>query len=453
MLMKTNLLPDRILLSEQRGLRVTVVGAGYVGLVSGACLASLGHDVICIDSSPERVAELNSGRVPIFEPGLDELVRANVAAGRLSFSTEIANSARGVGMVMLAVGTPSRCDGRAALDQLLAAVRDISPTLDDGMVIVTKSTVPIGTSDQIAALLKHLRPDIAVSVASNPEFLREGFAIEDFSNPDRIIIGVEDEVAQDALTRLYEGMTRSGVPLLVMNRRTAELTKYVANSFLAVKVGFINEIADLCEKVGANVDEVAFGIGYDHRIGPTFLNAGPGFGGSCFPKDARALINTANDHGGTLPIIEQVIHANDMRKHNIARKVQALLGGSVRGATIAILGLAFKANTDDMRESAAVDIINALEYWGANIRAYDPAAIVHARRLLAPTVVYADNVYDCAADADAAVIVTDWPEFKAIDLARMRSVMRCPNLVDLRNIFQPQKVRDLGFAYDSVGRL
>lgn len=453
MLMKTNLLPDRILLSERRGLTVTVVGAGYVGLVSGACLASLGHDVVCIDNSPERVDELNSGRVPIFEPGLDELVRANVAAGRLSFSTAIANAARPGGIVILAVGTPSRCDGRAALDQLLAAVRDIGPTLTDGTVIVTKSTVPIGTGDQIAALLADLRPDIAVSVASNPEFLREGFAIEDFSNPDRIIIGVEDEAARDALTQLYDGMTRSGVPLLVMNRRTAELTKYVANSFLAVKVGFINEIADLCEKVGANVDEVAFGIGYDHRIGPTFLNAGPGFGGSCFPKDARALINTANDHGGTLPIIEQVIHANDMRKHNIARKVQALLGGSVRGATIAILGLAFKANTDDMRESPAVDIINALEYWGADIRAYDPAAIVHARRLLASSVSYADTVYDCAAGADAVVIVTDWPEFKAIDLGRMQSVMRRPNLVDLRNIFQPQKVRDLGFAYDSVGRL
>ncbi|MBN8939913.1 MAG: UDP-glucose/GDP-mannose dehydrogenase family protein [Rhizobiales bacterium] len=432
---------------------VSIIGAGYVGLVSGACLAALGHDVVCIDSSPERVAELNCGRVPIFEPGLDELVRANVAAGRLSFSTEVAHVASGPRMVMLAVGTPSRCDGRAALDQLLAAVRDISPTLCEGTVIVTKSTVPIGTGDQIAALLQQLRPDIAVSVASNPEFLREGFAIEDFSNPDRIIIGVEDEVAKEALMRLYEGMTRGGAPLLVMNRRTAELTKYVANSFLAVKVGFINEIADLCEKVGANVDEVAFGIGYDHRIGPTFLNAGPGFGGSCFPKDCRALINTANDHGGTLPIIEQVIHANDARKHNIARKVQAQLGGSVRGATIAILGLAFKANTDDMRESPAVDIINALEYWGANIRAYDPAAIVHARRLLAPTVTYADTVYDCACGADAAVIVTDWPEFKAIDLKRMQSVMRRPNLVDLRNVFQPQKVRELGFVYDSVGRL
>ena len=433
-------------------MRLSVIGAGYVGLVSGACFAELGHSVLCIDNNPAKIDAIRSGQMPIYEPGLDALVARNIAAGRLTFATAIDAAISDSAAVFIAVGTPSRFDGRAELSFVHAAVEACAPFLKPGAVVLSKSTVPIGTGDRVEEILATVRPGLTVSVASNPEFLREGAAISDFMEPDRIVVGVEDDNARAVADAIYAPLTSKGAPILFTRRRTSEMIKYAANSFLATKLGFINEIADLCEHVGADVAEVAVGIGLDSRIGRKFLNAGPGFGGSCFPKDALALLNTANDVGAQMPILERVIHANDLRKRNIGRKILKALGGSVRGATIGVLGLAFKPETDDMREAPSIDIVASLDYWGAAIRAYDPAATEQARPKLPASVVYCDDPYACAEGADAIAIVTEWNEFRTLDLARLKSVMRRPVIVDMRNVLSAADVEAHGFQYDSVGR-
>lgn len=433
-------------------MKLYVIGAGYVGLVSAACFARLGHHVTCVDVDAGRIELLNRGGVPIYEPGLAELIAEGMESGHIRFIHGIGEELRDAQVAFIAVGTPSRPDGRADLGYVLDAVRQCVPHLSGECVLVTKSTVPVGTGDLIEDTIRQIAPDLYVPVASNPEFLREGIAIRDFLQPDRIVVGAESAHAHDALARAYLPLTTAGAPLLATRRRTAELIKYAANSFLATKVSFINEISDLCERVGADVTEVAHGIGMDHRIGGKFLNAGPGFGGSCFPKDALALINTANDHGIAMPIIERVIHANELRKRNIARKVLAALDGSVRGKTIAVLGLAFKPQTDDMREAPSIDIVHSLDYWGARINVYDPAASTQARAVIHADVSYAADPYQCASGADAAVIVTEWDEFAQLDLNRLAHVMAQPVLVDLRNVFAPETAKSAGFVHVGVGR-
>jgi UDPglucose 6-dehydrogenase len=429
-----------------------MIGAGYVGLVTGTCLAEFGHVVTCIDNDPAKVAALKRGEMPIFEPGLAELVASNVAANRLSFTTELAAAAKAADAVFIAVGTPSRkADGLADLTYVYQAAREIAAHLDGYKLIVTKSTVPVGTGDEIARIVSDLRPDARFAVVSNPEFLREGAAIADFMQPDRVVIGTEDARAQDVMRELYRPLVANNTPIVFTERRGAELIKYAANAFLATKITFINEIADLCEQAGANVQEVARGIGLDNRIGPKFLNAGPGYGGSCFPKDLLALLRTGLDFGVPIRSIETIISINEQRKRAMARKVIAHCGGSVRGSTIAVLGLTFKPDTDDMREAPSVAIITALQDSGARIRVFDPEGMKHARSILGD-VDYANDPYSCMEGADALVIITEWDAFRKLDLHKVKSLLRKPVVADLRNIYRPDEMARLGFSYVSVGR-
>ena len=433
-------------------MRIAMIGAGYVGLVSGACLADFGHDVVCIDRDPAKIAALEQGRMPIYEPGLEALVADNVRQGRLSFRTELREAVAGADAVFIAVGTPSRRgDGFADLSFVHDAAREIAGALSGYTVVVTKSTVPVGTGDEVERIIRETVPQAEFAVVSNPEFLREGAAIGDFKRPDRIVVGTEDPRAEAVMREVYRPLYLNASPILVTGRRTAELTKYAANAFLAAKITFINEMADLCEAVGADVQQVARGIGLDGRIGTKFLHAGPGYGGSCFPKDTLALAKTAQDHGMPLRIVETVVAVNDQRKRAMARKVIRACGGSVRGKTIALLGLTFKPDTDDMREAPSLAIAAGLQDGGAKVRAYDPEGIEQARPLL-PAVSFAEDAYSCAEGADAVVIVTEWNAFRALDLKRLHTVMRTPVLVDLRNIYDPAIAAQHGFAYQGVGR-
>jgi UDPglucose 6-dehydrogenase len=429
-----------------------MIGTGYVGLVSGACFADFGHQVTCVDKDADKIASLRRGEIPIFEPGLDALVAANVKAGRLDFTTDLAAPVAGAEAVFIAVGTPSRRgDGHADLSYVYAAAREIAAALVKFTVVVTKSTVPVGTGDEVERLIHEANPSADVVVASNPEFLREGAAIRDFKFPDRIVIGTSDERARKVLGDVYRPLSLNQAPLMFTARRTAELIKYAANAFLATKITFINEIADLAEKVGADVQEVARGIGLDNRIGTKFLHAGPGFGGSCFPKDNLALIKTGQDHAAPLRLVETVAAVNDQRKRVMARKVAAALGGQLREKCIAVLGLTFKPNTDDMRDAPSIALITALHDMGARVRAYDPAGMEQARALLG-AVAYCEDAYTCAEGADALVIVTEWEQFRALDLARLKKIMACPVVVDLRNIYRPDEMARHGFTYVGVGR-
>ncbi|MGE0212489.1 MAG: UDP-glucose/GDP-mannose dehydrogenase family protein [Parvibaculaceae bacterium] len=433
-------------------MRVAMIGSGYVGLVSGACFADFGHIVTCVDKDGARIKALLKGQIPIFEPGLEDLVASNLASGRLSFTTELAPAVRTADAVFIAVGTPSRRgDGYADLSYVYAAAREVASSLAGFTVVVTKSTVPVGTGDEVDRILREARADADFAVASNPEFLREGAAISDFKRPDRIVIGTEDERARAVLAELYRPLYLNRSPILFTSRRTAELTKYAANAFLATKIAFINEIADLCEAVGADVQEVARGMGLDKRIGDKFLHAGPGYGGSCFPKDTVALMKMAQDHDTPVRIVETVVASNERRRRAIARKILAACGGQVRGKTVALLGLTFKPNTDDMREAPSLSIARVLQDAGAVIRAYDPKGMQQAKDLLGD-VAYTADPYDCAVGADVLVIVTEWDAFRALDFERIRNSLKTPRIVDLRNIYHPQDMRALGFEYASVGR-
>ena len=429
-----------------------MIGSGYVGLVSGACFSDFGHMVVCVDSDAGKVASLQDGAMPIYEPGLKDLVERNAREGRLAFSTDLEGAVAGAEAVFIAVGTPSRHgDGHADLSSVYAAAAAVARAARGPLAVVIKSTVPVGTGDEVERICRETRPDLDIDVASNPEFLREGSAIEDFKRPDRIVVGVESERARAALTAIYRPLSLNKPPLVFVGRRTSELIKYAANAFLAVKITFINEIADLCEKTGADVQDVARGIGLDKRIGSKFLHAGPGYGGSCFPKDTLALVKTGQDHDAPLRIVETVVSVNDQRKRAMGRRIIAACGGSVRGKTVAILGLAFKPNTDDMREAPSLAIVAALQDGGAKVRAYDPVSMAQARPLM-PGVAFADNAYGCMEGADALAIVTEWDEFRALDLQRVRSLLKAPVLIDLRNIYPEGEARRFGFSYTGVGR-
>jgi len=435
-------------------MRIAMIGAGYVGLVSGACFADFGHHVICIDSDEEKIAALKSGKIPIHEPGLADLVASNVRQGRLAFGDDMKSAVGNAEVVFIAVGTPSRRgDGHADLSYVYAAARQIAKELSKFTVVVTKSTVPVGTSDEVERLMRDENPDGEFAVVSNPEFLREGAAIRDFKHPDRIVIGTDDARARSVITEVYRPLHLNAPPILHTDRRTAELTKYAANSFLATKVAFINEIADLAEKVGANVQEVARGIGLDNRIGSKFLHAGPGFGGSCFPKDTMALIKTGQDNETPLRIIETVVAVNDQRKRAMARKVANAFGanGNLRGKSIAVLGVTFKPNTDDMRDAPSIPLITALQDMGAEVRVFDPVGMPQAKKVL-ENVTFCNNAYACAKGAHALVIVTEWEQFRALDLKEMASIMASSVIVDLRNIYSPEEVMRNGFHYCGVGR-
>jgi len=433
-------------------MRITMIGSGYVGLVSGACFADFGHHVTCVDKDAAKVGALRGGRMPIFEPGLDTLVERNVEEGRLTFSTDLVESVPGADAVFIAVGTPTRRGtGHADLSYVYAATREIARHLDGATVVVTKSTEPVGTGDEVERILAEERPDARVSVASNPEFLREGAAIQDFKHPDRIVVGVEDDHAREIMTEIYRPLHLNQGPLMFTERRTAELIKYAANAFLATKITFINEMADLCEKVGANVQDVARGIGLDKRIGPKFLNAGPGYGGSCFPKDTLALVKTARDAGAPTRIVETVVSVNEERKRAMADKVIRACGGTVNGKRVAVLGVTFKPNTDDMRDAPSLVIVPALRAAGATVHAHDPEGTEQARPLLG-AVVFHKGPYSCIEGADALVIITEWERFRALDLERIRATMAGNVVVDLRNIYRAERMEELGFAYTSVGR-
>jgi len=433
-------------------MRVAMIGTGYVGLVSGACFADFGHEVTCVDKDKAKIAALMRGEVPIYEPGLNDLVAANSRAGRLKFTDDLSGAVKAADAVFIAVGTPSRRgDGHADLSFVYDAAGEIARALAGFTVIITKSTVPVGTGDEVERIVRETRPDAEFAVVSNPEFLREGAAIQDFKHPDRIVVGSEDARAREVMTELYRPLYLNRSPILFTDRRTAELIKYAANAFLATKITFINEIADLAEKVGADVQEIARGIGLDNRIGAKFLHAGPGFGGSCFPKDTVALLKTGQDHEAPLRIVEAVVAVNDARKRAMARKVAHALGGDLRGKTVAVLGLTFKPNTDDMRESPSIPLITALQDLGATVCAYDPTGMEQAKPLLS-NVAFCKDAYDCAQGASALVIVTEWEQFRALDFARLKTVMERPVLVDLRNIYRPEEVARHGFAYEGVGR-
>ena len=432
-------------------MRVAMIGSGYVGLVSGACFADFGHEVVCVDVNAQRIEDLRQGRIPIYEPGLDRLVAENAAAGRLSFTTDLAAAVRGAATIFIAVGTPSRRgDGHADLSYVSAAAKEIAQALDGYAVVVNKSTVPVGTGDMVEQIIRETAPDADFSVVSNPEFLREGAAIEDFKRPDRVVVGANDDRAKEVMAELYRPLSLNAAPILFTDRRTAELTKYAANAFLATKITFINEIADLCEEVGADVQLVARGIGMDKRIGSKFLHAGPGYGGSCFPKDTVALIRSAQDHGVSLRVVESVVAVNDARKTAMARKVVKACGGSVQGKTIGVLGLTFKPNTDDMREAPSITIIEALQRAGATIRAHDPVGMEQAKAVL-DGVTYATDAYDCAEGVDALVLVTEWDAYRALDLARLKQRMNAPVMVDLRNVYRGEEMARHGFDHIRVG--
>jgi UDPglucose 6-dehydrogenase len=429
-----------------------MIGTGYVGLVSGACFADFGHHVTCIDKKDDKIELLRSGGVPIYEPGLDMLVERNVREGRLDFATDLAEAVRDAAVVFIAVGTPSRRgDGHADLTYVYAAAEEIAKQMNGFTVVVTKSTVPVGTGDEVERIIRKARPDADFAVVSNPEFLREGAAIEDFKRPDRVVVGAEDERAEAVMRQLYRPLFLNETPIVFTKRRTSELIKYAANAFLAMKITFINEIADLCEAVGADVQEVARGIGLDNRIGKKFLHAGPGYGGSCFPKDTQALARTAAEAGTPVRLVETVIDINDKRKKAMAGKVITACGGDVAGKTIAVLGLTFKPNTDDMRDAPSLDIIPALQEAGAKVRAFDPAGVEEAEKLLSG-VEFATGPYLCVEGADALVLVTEWNEFRALDLDRIKACLVEPVIVDLRNIYDPAEMAGRGFRYVSVGR-
>jgi UDPglucose 6-dehydrogenase len=432
-------------------MRIAVIGTGYVGLVSGACFADFGHRVTCIDKDVKKIAAIGDGEMPIYEPGLADLVAGNVREGRLGFATDF-TPLRDAEAVFIAVGTPSRRgDGHADLSYVYAAAREAAPYLSPSAIIITKSTVPVGTSDEVERILRELRPDAAIAVVSNPEFLREGAAIQDFKHPDRIVVGTDDDRARDVLAEIYRPLYLNAAPILYTERRTAELIKYAANAYLATKITFINEIADLCEKVGADVQQVARGIGLDNRIGAKFLHAGPGFGGSCLPKDTTALLKTAQDHGVALRIVETVVAVNDQRKRGMARKVTSVAGGSIRGKTIAVLGLTFKPNTDDTREAPSLALITALQDLGAAIRAFDPAGMAQAKALLS-NVTFCDDPYDAAEGTHALVLATEWEQFRVLDLDRLKRIMASPIVVDLKNAYEPDVVTAAGFVYEGIGR-
>jgi UDPglucose 6-dehydrogenase len=429
-----------------------MIGTGYVGLVSGVCFSEFGVDVTCVDKDHGKIARLNKGEIPIFEPGLEDLLEKNVKAERLSFATDLAAAVKQAQAVFIAVGTPSRRgDGHADLSFVYDAAREIATAMNGYTVVVTKSTVPVGTGNEVERIIREIRPDADFDVVSNPEFLREGSAINDFMRPDRVVIGTVSERAQEVMRRLYRPLYLLETPILFTTRQTAELIKYAANAFLATKITFINEIADLCERVGTDVQDVAKGIGLDGRIGGKFLHAGPGFGGSCFPKDTLALVRTAQDAGSPLELIETVADYNTRRKRKMAAKIIAACGGSVSGKTVAVLGLAFKPNTDDMRESPSLEIVPALQKAGATVRAYDPEAMKEAKSLL-KDVAWCENAYDTMDDADVLVIVTEWNEFRALDIRRVKSLLKTPILVDLRNIYKPDEMAAAGFKYVSIGR-
>jgi UDPglucose 6-dehydrogenase len=433
-------------------MKIAIVGAGYVGLVTGVCLADFGHDVVCIDNDQDRIDALRRGEIPIYEPGLVDLVRSNLDAGRLSFTTDLPAAVGGAAVVFIAVGTPSQFgDGRADLSYVYAVARQIAESVGGFTVVAIKSTVPVGTGDEVARIIAATNPHADVSVISNPEFLREGAAINDFKRPDRIVLGLEEERARAVMTEVYRPLYLNQAPLMFTDRRTAELIKYSANAFLAMKITFINEMADLCEVAGADVQQVARGMGLDNRIGSKFLNAGPGYGGSCFPKDTLALVKIGQDHESPMRLVETTIAINEQRKRAMARKVIAACGGDVRGKTIGVLGLTFKPNTDDMREAPSIDIIQGLLERGAHVVAYDPQGMPAARHLI-DNIEFGTSAYDVADNADALVLITEWNEFRSLDLARLKSTMRSAVLVDLRNVYRHDEVVRHGFAYVSVGR-
>jgi len=433
-------------------MRVAMIGSGYVGLVSGACFSQFGHHVVCIDKEQAKIDALRAGRMPIYEPGLDKLVADNVHAGRLSFSTELAPAVAAADAVFIAVGTPSRRgDGHADLTYVFAAAEEIADALDGYTVVVTKSTVPVGTGAKVDAIIRKRRPGAAVDVASNPEFLREGSAIEDFMRPDRVVVGTDSARAREVMNQLYRPLYLNRTPILATSRETAELIKYAANAFLATKISFINEMADLCERLGGDVQDVAHGIGLDGRIGRKFLHAGPGYGGSCFPKDTLALVRTAQDAGAPSRIVEAVVGVNESRKKAMVKRVLAACDGSVKGKTVAVLGLTFKPNTDDMRDAPSLDIVPALLKAGAKVRVFDPEGMQEARKLL-DGVEWCVDAYATMPEADCLLIITEWNEFRALDLDRVRDMVRRPVLVDLRNIYSPADMAKAGFHYHSIGR-
>ncbi len=433
-------------------MRIVMVGTGYVGLVTGACFSEFGVDVTCVDKDAGKIERLNKGGIPIFEPGLDKLVETNVKAGRLHFTTDLAKAVPGADAIFIAVGTPSRRgDGHADLSYVYAAAEEIGRALTGYVVVVTKSTVPVGTGREVQRRIKAVRPDAQFDVASNPEFLREGAAIGDFMRPDRVVIGAESERAREVMRQLYRPLYLIETPIVFTSLETSELIKYAANTFLAAKITFINEIADLCEKVGADVHDVAKGIGLDGRIGKKFLHPGPGYGGSCFPKDTLALVKTAQDYGSPLRIIETVVDINDKRKKAMAARVVAACGGSVKGKTVAVLGLTFKPNTDDMRDSPSLDILPALQEAGAKIVAYDPEGMHEAKAML-PGVALAKDAYSAMEGADCALIITEWNEFRALQLDRVKKLLKTPIVVDLRNCYAPADMKSAGFEYHSIGR-
>jgi UDPglucose 6-dehydrogenase len=433
-------------------MRIAVIGTGYVGLVSGACFSEFGVNVVCVDKDSGKIDRLQRGEIPIFEPGLEQLVENNVRAGRLSFTTNLAAAVDGTDAVFIAVGTPSRRgDGHADLSYVFAAAEEIAHALTGYAVIVTKSTVPVGTGRKVEAIVRRTRPDAQFDVASNPEFLREGSAIGDFMRPDRVVIGTESDRAREVMRALYRPLYLIETPMIFTRIETAELIKYAANSFLATKIAFINEIADLCEKVGADVQDIAKGIGLDGRIGKKFLHAGPGYGGSCFPKDCLALVRTAQEAGAPVGIVETVVKSNELRKLRMADRVVAACGGSVQGKTVAVLGLTFKPNTDDMRDSPSLAIVPALQKAGATVRTYDPEGMEEAKKLLSG-ITYCGGAYETMEGADALVLITEWNEFRALDLDRVKGLLKAPVIVDLRNIYKPDEMAAAGFSYVSIGR-
>lgn len=433
-------------------MKIAMIGAGYVGLVSSACFADFGHNVTCVDNDRAKIEKLNSGKIPIYEPGLDALIEHNISDGRLRFQTDLASAVAAADMVFIAVGTPSRRgDGHADLSYVQEAAREIAMALDGYTVVATKSTVPVGTGDEVERIIRDARPEADFSVASNPEFLREGSAIRDFKHPDRIVVGVTDERAKVAMAEVYRPLYLNAAPMVYTDRRTAELIKYAANAFLATKITFINEIADLAERVGGDIQQVARAIGLDNRIGSKFLHAGPGYGGSCFPKDTVALIKMGFDNEAPLRIVESVVAVNENRRRAMGRKVHQALGGKIRGKTIAVLGLTFKPNTDDIRESPAIPLITALQDFGAKVNVFDPEGMDHARDMIS-NVTYCNGPYECAQGAEALVIVTEWEQFRALDFDKLKAVMASPTIVDLRNIYRPEDVARRGFSYFSIGR-
>jgi UDPglucose 6-dehydrogenase len=433
-------------------MKIAMIGSGYVGLVSGACFADFGHNVVCVDKDTSKIERLDAGIMPIYEPGLDALVKANVDAGRLTFSTDLPASVDGCDAVFIAVGTPSRRgDGHADLSYVYAAAKELADAIDPKTVVVTKSTVPVGTGDEVERIILEANPDLDFAVVSNPEFLREGAAIGDFKRPDRIVVGSDVEWARDVMRAVYRPLFLNESPILFTSRRSSELIKYAANAFLATKITFINEMADLCEKLGANVQDVSRGIGLDNRIGSKFLHAGPGYGGSCFPKDTLALLKTAQDNDTPVRIVEAVVQANDLRKRAMGRKIINALGSDVRGMKVGLFGLTFKPNTDDMRDAPSIAIVQTLLDAGAVVHAHDPEGMEEAAKIM-PDVVMCQSPYAAAQDADAVALVTEWDAYRALDMGKLHSAMKGNVLVDLRNIYRPAEAEAAGFSYISVGR-